>query len=116
MSFVESRSHFDSDGDNTAQAVKTSGGRIHAIAVANKNNADAFIQFFDTAAASVTVGTTTPVFSILVPKGDGTLYGQFDTTFTFPVKFNAAITYACTTTPTGSGDPSTGLTVNIFYS
>lgn len=114
--FIESTPHFDSDGDNTAQAVKTTAGRIHAIEVSNKNNADAFIQLFDTATTGVTVGTTTPKLSILVPKGDGTLYGSKDMVFNFPIRFTTAITYACTTTPTGNTDPTIGLTVNILYS
>lgn len=106
---------FDSDGDNSAQSVKTSGGRIHYIEVSNINAADAFLQLFDVAAASVTVGTTTPKQSFLVPKGDGTNRGGMDRVFNPPLEFQIAITYACTTTATGNGDPSVGLIVNVGY-
>src|SRR3990167_8780142 len=106
---------FDSDGDNTAQACKASDGYIYGIQVTNTNTADAYFQLFDVAAASVTVGTTTPKLSFLVPAGDGTNAGAVDHFFGKPISFNTAITYACTTTATGNGDPTTGLTVNILY-
>ena len=106
---------FDSDGDNTAQQCKASAGRLYGFEVSNINNADAFIQFFDLATGSVTVGTTTPKLSFLIPKGDATNRGASDKTFVIPITFATAITYACTTTATGNGDPSTGLIVNLLY-
>ena len=63
---------FDADGDNSAQQVKSSAGAVYAIEVSNPNAADAYLQLFDVANASVTVGTTTPNLSFLVPAGDGT--------------------------------------------
>lgn len=104
-------SHFDSDGDNTAQAVYAGGGSIHYLHIINTNASDAYLQLFDVAAGSVTVGTTTPMQSYLVPGN-----GAFERSFgEVGIKFERAITYACTTTATGSGDPSTGLTVNALY-
>ena len=110
------RTLFDSDGDNTAQVCKTSGGRVHYLEVSNRNTVDAYLQLFDVAAASVTVGTTTPKQSFLVPGGAAsTLAGAMDRIFNPPMQFQIAITYACTTTPTGNTDPTTGLNVNIGY-
>jgi len=106
---------FDSDGDNTAQAIKTTRGKLIALEVSNSNSADAFIQLFDATVANVTVGTTTPNQSFLVPAGDGTVAGAVDKIFTIPVTFINAITFACTTTATGNGDPTTGLVVNAIY-
>jgi len=107
---------FDSDGDNTAQAVKTSAGTLWALEVSNPNSADGYLQLFDVATGSVTVGSTTPKLSLLVPAGDGTKDGAMDKLYAMGINFATAITYACTTTPTGSGDPSTGLIVNVVYS
>lgn len=107
---AENVMHFDSDGDNTAQVCRGSAGYIDYIHVINSNAADAFIQFFDLASASVTVGTTTPSQSWIVPGN-----GAFERAFPKPIHFQRAITYACTTTATGSGDPSTGLTVNVIH-
>jgi hypothetical protein len=106
--------YFDADGDNTAQTIKGSAGSLHSLCVLNVNAADAFIQLFDESGA-ITVGTTAPKQSYLVPKGDGTFYGAFGAVFTMPLNFANSIKYACTTTPTGSGDPATGLIVNASY-
>jgi hypothetical protein len=105
----------DSDGDNTAQAVKTTMGKVFYFEVANINAADAFIQFFDAAAADVVVGTTAPKLSFLVAGGDATLYGSKVVGPCDGINFETAITYACTTTATGNGDPTVGLNVNILY-
>ncbi len=106
---------FDDDADNTAQQLKASAGKLYSIHAMNINNADAFIQFFDLATGSVTVGTTTPKFVLHIPKGDATNYGHIDKEFIIPVTFATAITYAVTTTPTGAGDPTVGITLNGFY-
>ena len=74
------------------------------------------MQLFDLPTAGVTVGTTTPKQSYLIPAGDGTNSGAFENDFGAEgMDFQIAITYACTTTATGSGDPTTGLTVNLVY-
>ena len=106
---------FDSDGDNTAQVVKAAAGKLYGLEVSNPNATDAWIQLFDVAAGSVTVGTTTPNQSYLVPAGNGVDYGGMDKDFTIPINFVTAITYACTTTPTGAGNPTIGLIVNARY-
>lgn len=106
---------FDADGDNTAQQVKGSSGNLYMLEVSNPTSADAYLQLFNLAAVSVTVGTTTPKLSFLIPAGDGTKDGAMDKIFTVPIEFSTAISYACTTTATGSGDPATGMIVNIGY-
>jgi len=107
--------YFDSDGDNTAQAMKVSGGEVRRLHVVNLNTADAYFQLFDAATSGVTVGTTVPVQSYLVPGGNGTNSGGLDITLEDGIKFETAITYACTTTAAGGTDPTTGLVVNALY-
>lgn len=106
--------YFDSDGDNTAQTMKGSAGNLYFLEVSNPNASDAYIQLFDES-GSITVGTTTPKLSFLVPAGDGTKDGAMDKVFTIPIAFANSIKYACTTTATGSTDPTTGLIVNGGY-
>lgn len=107
---------FDSSGDNTAQAVKAVAGQVILIEASNINTVDGYIQFFDLAAANVTVGTTTPKQSYLVPKGDGTNRGGLTMLFAPDgMDFQIAITYACTTTATGNTALSTALVVNVVY-
>ena len=113
------RTLFDSDGDNSAQACKTSNGRLYGVEVSNPNSADAYIQFWDAsttvAQAELDAGTTAPKLSLLVPAGNGTIDGAYDDYWVDGIEFNAAITYACTTGVATSGDPTTGLIVNLMY-
>ena len=113
--FVNNRTTFDSSGDNSAQAAAASGAYLSYIHVINPNTAQAFLQLFDVAAADVTVGTTTPKQSYLIPAGDGVNSGAFEAILRPPLHFSTAITYACTNTATGNGNPATGLTVNLVY-
>jgi len=101
---------FDADGDNTAQAAKANPGVLYGLNVYNSNTADAFIQLFDLAIGSITVGTTVPKQSFFVPAA-----GSYDIRFDVPMAFGTEINYACTTTATGNGDPIVGLAVNIMY-
>ena len=115
MTDINTEKLFDSDGDNTAQAARTSGGYLDFFEVVNPNTTQAFLQLFDLAAADVTVGTTTPNLVFMIPPGNGTTSGQRSEVFYHPVHFRTALTYACTTTATGNGDPTTGLTVSIGH-
>lgn len=116
MALTFIRSLFDSSGDNTAQACRTGPGNLHYIHVINPNSVDAYLQLYDLATGSVTVGTTTPKHSFLIPAGNGTDSGGFTENLgDYPIHFDNAITYACTTSATGSGNPTVGLTVNLMY-
>ena len=99
---------FDADADNSAQTMKGSAGQLHLLEVQNPNAAAAYLQLFDHAAP--TVGTTVPVLSFIIPAN-----GSMDKMFTTPIDFATAITYACTTTPTGNGDPAVGLVLNAAF-
>jgi len=90
---------------------------VFYIHVSNVNTDEkAYIQFFDAAAGDVIVGTTTPKLSLLVPTASSSNEpGGLDVYFPHGISFDTAISYACTKTPTGSDDPTTGLTVNIGY-
>jgi len=99
---------FDADGDNTAQACKTVACNLYHLHAYNSNAAGVFIQLFDLATGSVIVGTTTPKYVIYVPPTGNTIED-----YDVPMSFATAATYACTTTPTGNGDPTVGLTVSF---
>lgn len=101
---------FDADGDNTAQALKASAGNLYSLHVVNTNGTDAYVQIFNVAAGSVTVGTTTPNYVLFVPAN-----GAVEEKWAIGMAFGTAITYACTTTATGNGDPDTGLVVSAAY-
>ena len=113
MTLYKTTMKFDADGDNTAQVAFAGFGSVLSLEVSNPNAADAYLQLFDVAAGSVTVGTTDPNQSLFVPAGDGTKDGAMDKDFGAGIFFKNAITYACTTTAAGAGDPTTGLVVNM---
>ena len=107
--------YFDSDGDNSAQTIYAGPGELHALVVHNPNATTHFIQFFDET-GTITVGTTTPKFSLPVPPPAETpAGGPLVIAFPAPVRFHNSIKYACTTDDDGNTDPSTGLVVNAFY-
>jgi len=103
--------YFDSNADNSAQAMKAGAGKLYKLHVINSNAADAYVQLFDVASGSVVVGTTTPNYVVFVPA-EGAVIEDFN-----PVgmAFSTAITYAATTTATGAGDPAVGLTLSAAY-
>ena len=100
----------DADVDNSAQEAKDSSGRVYGWHVQNPNSSDAWFQLYDADADDVTVGTTTPKLSLLVPAN-----GAVEAVFPVGVEFETAITYAATTTAAGGTDPTTGLVANLFY-
>jgi hypothetical protein len=88
---------------NTAVAVKASQGRIYGYHYQNPGSADAYIQFYDIAQGSVTVGTTTPKRTLWIPA-----FGAVDTAGITPtLMFDTAITIAATSTATGGTAPGT---------
>ena len=95
----------------TATAVKASSGTVKSISLYNASNKIAYLQIFDLATGSVTVGTTVPKESYPVPVG-----GYYDKDFgDAGLAFATAITICATTTSTGLTAPATGLNVNVEY-
>ena len=115
MTLYKTTMQFDADGDNTAQVAFAGPGWLLSVEASNPNAADAYLQLFDVASGSGTVGSTAPNQSLFVPAGDGTKDGAMDKDFGAGIFFENAITYACTTTSTGNTDPTTGLVVNMVY-
>ena len=106
---------FDASADATVANLKTTSGLVFFIELSNIDNADYFLQLFDALAADVTLGTTTPNLSLLIPAGDSTFRGAMDKVFSPPLKFETAISYGVTTTATGSTGPTTALAMNAVY-
>ncbi len=95
---------------NTKQTVKGSAGCFGGYMIYNPNTVPIFIQVFDVAAASVTVGTTTPTYVLTIPP-----VSAANLELTLGVGHANAIVIAATTTATGSTAPTTALTAAIFY-
>jgi hypothetical protein len=97
---------------NTPVAVKASAGNVYGLDFVNPGSSAAYVQIFDVAAASVTLGTTVPKLSKWIPA-----FGGWEEKFAGETKisFGTAITVAATTTPTGNTAPATGIIANIVY-
>jgi hypothetical protein len=95
----------------TAQVIKASAGQVFGWFIYNPNTSAVFVQFYNTAAASVTVGTTNPLFMITIPPlAAANVLGESGIAFS-----NAGFSCAATSTAGGAGAPTTALDANIFY-
>lgn len=91
--------------DETVTAIKASAGTLYALTVVNAQSAKAFVQIFDAATGSVTLGTTSPDWEIEVPANDMRMLEI--PAFGFP--FGTAISIASTTAEKGSAGSSDGV-------
>ncbi len=83
---------------NTLVEPKSAPGTVRRVFCDNGNSAVIWMQFFDTS-DTVTVGTTTPKFSLPIPEGAGP-------SLEVDVNFTTSIQLAITTTATGGTAPS----------
>lgn len=105
------------DLDETEEEVKASGGQVYGYYFANLSGALRYLKFYNSTAASTTVGTTTPVLTLPLPySSSNAACGHVS--FPVPVAFSTAISVAVTT---GLADADTGapgandVVLNVFY-
>ena len=96
---------------NTAQVIKASAGQLYGWFIYNPNATAQFVQLYNTAAGSVTVGTTNPLFMLTIPATSGANV-EFTNGITFS---NAGWSAAATSTAGGAGAPGTALDCVFFY-
>jgi hypothetical protein len=96
---------------STAQVIKASAGQVYGWYIYNPNATAQFVQLYNTAAASVTVGTTNPLFMLTIPATSAANV-EFTNGITFS---NAGFSCAATSTAGGNGAPSTALDAVIYY-
>lgn len=108
--------YFKLEADETVTEVYAHRTLLFYIHVINDNAADSFLQLFDADNADITVGTTTPTYSFLLPAEAGaTSWGVFSQEFPVPLQFNTALNYAVTTAPMGDTGPSSAVIVNMSF-
>jgi hypothetical protein len=96
---------------NTAVAIKASAGQLFLLQCGNTNASEAYVQVYNIAQGSVTVGTSTPTLSIPIAA---TSTGGFALSLV-GLQFATAISAAATTTATGGTGPGTALDCNVGY-
>lgn len=95
----------------TVESIKSSAGQLGKMLCYNPNSSTAYVQIFNIASGSVTLGSSVAVDVVPIPA---TLNGGF----TLPLpgeQFSTAISFAATTTATGSTAPATALTCSYVY-
>lgn len=98
--------------DNSVELVKGSDTLLHFIHVTNPDASEAFVQFFNAAAADdVTLGTTAPDFVVRVAAT-----GAEVVPVPSPLSFPLGLCYAVATTPTGNTDTASDAYVTLGYS
>lgn len=99
---------------NSAQAVKASGGQFGGYYINNPNTADSWLQVYNVASGSVTVGTTNPKLTFRIP-GAASNSVAANVEITMGIAFDTAIAIACTSTAATNAAPSSSLEVMIYY-
>lgn len=95
----------------TAQVIKASAGQVYGYYIYNPNTSAQYVHFYNTAAGSVTVGTTNPLFTLTIPaQAAANLTGANGIAFT-----NAGFSMAATSTAGGAGNPTTALDAVVWY-
>lgn len=97
---------------STAQVIKASAGKLLGYYIYNPNATAQFVQFYNTAAASVTVGTTNPLFMLTIPA---TSAANLWTGEDGPNFSNAGWSWAATSTAGGNGAPGTSLDAVAWF-
>ena len=93
------------DIDESEEEIKATAGQVFSIAAFNRTAAPLYLKFYNATAANVTVGTTTPVLTFVVPANADSDGAGFIWNNTIGFAFGTAITVAATT---GVADNDTG--------
>jgi len=93
------------------KAVVTAGKtQLYGYNISNPNGSVAYVQVFDLLTADVTVGSTTPTYTLSVPPSGG-----LDGVFPLGIMHRYGLVIAATTTATGSTALGSALVVSLFY-
>lgn len=95
---------------NSAQVIKGSAGTFGGYYYYNPNASAAYINVYNVAAASVTVGTTTPKLTYAIPAG-----AAANVEISNGISFSTAMSISATTTGGGNTAPATALEVMVYY-
>lgn len=95
---------------NAAQAIKASAGQLGGWYIYNPNAVVSYVNIYNVASGSVTVGTTTPKMNLAIPAG-----AAANVELVNGIEFDTAMSLSATTTGGGNTAPTTALDVMIWY-
>lgn len=93
-----------------AQVIKASAGLFYGYYIYNPNTAATYVEVYNVAAASVTVGTTNPLLVFCIPASSAA-----NLALPFGITFDTAMSIAATTTGGGNTAPATDLEAMVWY-
>jgi hypothetical protein len=106
------------DVDESEDEIKGTAGQLYWLHAMNMTASPIYLKFYNATAASVTVGTTTPVLTFAVPTAGDTNGAGFNFAVPNGVAFGTAITVACTTAlaDADTGAPgANAMVINLGY-
>ena len=95
---------------NSAQVIKGSAGQMYGYYIYNPNASATYVIVYNIAAASVTVGTSTPAMVFCIPATSGA-----NLSIPQGIAFSTAMSIAATTTGGGNSAPSSSLECMVWY-
>lgn len=95
---------------NSAQVIKGSAGTFGGYYIYNPNSSAMYVMVYNVAAASVTVGTTTPQLVFCIPATAGA-----NLEIANGINFSTAMSIAAATTGGGNTAPGTALEAMVWY-
>lgn len=104
---------FSANVTNSATAADSNPGTLYGWYIGNTNTSNCYLQIFNLATGSVSLGSTAPKFSFLIPASSSSSGGA-NALSSMGIQFSTAITVAATTTRTGSTACTNGLDLNLF--
>lgn len=98
---------------NSATAAKASAGALYGWYIGNTNTSQCYLQLFMKTTGNVTLGSTAPDFSFMIPASSNGV-GAANMLSNMGIPFANGITIAATTTRAGAAACANGLDVNLF--
>lgn len=86
-------------------------GQLGGWYIGNSNASVVYVQFFNAQASAVTLGTTPPTLSLMIPASSAANVAAG----AVGIQFGTAISIAITTTRSGSTGPGSTVDYNLFY-
>lgn len=102
--------HHDLTVTNAAENASAAGSWLVGGDIYNPGASVAYLQVFDSAAADVTLGSSTPVWTVAIPA---TSAREIDPPR--PIQCLTRISYAVTATRTGAGAPASACTMTLVF-
>lgn len=105
-----------SNTDVDVAVAGVSGLYVRGFNIINPNSSDVYIKFYNSTAASTTVGTTVPVLSLMVPA-NGSIFEPFENNKIIAL-FTTALSIACVTglADASTTAPTTPIHISLQYS